>query len=150
MKLELPSGINLKSVLSIKKYVILPAIALGLLVSITALILIPQLKQMLQIQETNAKLKSESLLLTEKRNKLVELSQTSMDEDITLLETVLPSNKAVVKWLTLFNNLAQDSGVSLGKYSLKPGSIATESGQEETNEEEDRTQRRRNRSSTNT
>jgi hypothetical protein len=128
--------VTLKTILSIRKYVIFPLFSVLIVVGVSVFILVPQLRQIIEVRDDLAILKQDKSRLSEKKELLEELSKTTIDEEIEMLTKVLPRNKAVVLWLTLFNDLAKDTGVSIGKYAFKPGSIATESAQEENKDDE--------------
>jgi len=127
MNLELPEDVNIKSVLAIRKYLYLPVITVTVVVVLLIVVIIPTIRKISQLRK-EVKLKKEQLAALEvKSTFLASIDEPQVQDQLKILERILPANKDVFSLLVSLNGLAVDTGVALGNFKTVPGSIATES-----------------------
>ncbi|MCH7951471.1 hypothetical protein IH980_01860 [Patescibacteria group bacterium] len=126
MDIGLPSQVNLKEVLRIKKYLYLPSLTVVVIVGLLAFFIGPTLGKVSNLRKEIALASGELTALETKVEVLQGLDESMLLEQVGVLEHVLPSKKDVFGLLTALNGLAAEEGVALGNFELRPGSIATE------------------------
>lgn len=127
MDIKLPSEVNLKSVLQIRKYVYLPIAVVVVIVLLFAFVVTPRVQLILKLRRDLDRTNKELLSLEEKVSTLEGFDESVLLEQLKLLEKVLPSHKAIVEWILTLSGLSEETGIVIGQLAFKPGSIATES-----------------------
>lgn len=126
MEVKLPDEASLKSVLAIRKFVVLPGITAVVVILLSIFFLSPQVRSIFESRKEIEKKSDELEDLEEKVDFLESLDEYRLEEQVKILEEVLPSNKAVIQWMNSLNGAAGESNVALGVIALRPGSIATQ------------------------
>lgn len=127
MEIELPTDAEVRAVLAMRKFLYLPLITAVSLVVLVSLVIIPNIRKILDVRKDIAVARGELTALETKSNLLENIDEESIEEKLVVLERVLPSNKDVYALLVALTGLAAEKGVSLMKFEVSPGSIATES-----------------------
>lgn len=129
MEISLPEKADLKTLISMKKYLYLPILTILIVVVLIVVVVVPNVRAVVQLRKDNASAKDELLELSEKVEILQAFDESSLQEQIEVLEKVLPSKKAIFEWIYSLNSISAESGATLDSFALNPGSIATESGE---------------------
>ncbi len=132
MEINLPNEVNLKSVFAIRKYVVIPAVSVVVILLLTVFVFVPQVRSIIELRSGLVSSQKELDKLEEKVQALSSLDEDTLIKQVETLETVLPTKKAVIEWLHALNGLSGESQVALGEIVLNPGSIATESAEAST------------------
>ena len=110
-----------------RKYLVLA----GLLFFSSALIVFfgvwSQINQVLALNTQITKLKPKQVALQRKAITLEEIQSSPEFQQLSVVETALPSKKPLLELLTSLNKMAAQSEVSVVSFEIEPGSIATES-----------------------
>lgn len=119
--------VNIKTLLQFKQYLMLPLLTVVVILGLFILVVSPNIQGLVVLQRQIKLDTSEFKALESKLNSLRVLDDGLLDEQVKMMEEVLPSSKTVLKWINSFSGLAADTGVILGSFTLNPGSIASES-----------------------
>ena len=127
MNLELPQEVNIKSVLAIRKYLYLPAMTATVVVVLLTAVITPNIRRISLLRKEVKLAKEQMAGLEEKSSFLASIDEPQLQDQLIILERILPADKDVFGLLVSLNGLAVDTGVALGNFKTVPGSIATES-----------------------
>lgn len=108
---------------------LLPGFTMVFCVVSFALVVIPQVSEVLTIREQKQEKSANLELLQTKRLALSQISAQGLDQRLQSLEYVLPRRKPVLELLALLESFSLDSEVVMREYEFNPGQLATESAE---------------------
>ncbi len=125
--IEFPSQVNFRTILGIKKYLYFPLITVLVVVGLLFLLVIPSLRKISLLRGEISDETETKKVLIRKEEVLKSLDEAQLLSQVERLERAVPSRKDVYSLLASLNGLAFSNGVSLSRFSLTPGSLATAS-----------------------
>jgi len=92
-------------------------------------VLMPQVRGIISDRQTLKQKESELAVLENKRSALSALSEATLEEQLLLVEEVLPSTKPLFHMVNIVASQAEANELTLLSYELAPGLLATESAE---------------------
>lgn len=111
------------------KIVKLAPSVLGIIVCIVVIVLViwPKFNEVVKLRSENKQLDERVVALEDKAKLLASFSQDRLEEQFTISEKLLPSDKAVFSMVSQIEKAASASGVILHKLDLVPGAVNEQS-----------------------
>ncbi|MGB9637521.1 MAG: hypothetical protein ACPLY7_01850 [Microgenomates group bacterium] len=116
--------LELKEIL---KNFLFPILAISLIVLLTFVLLIPKVKQILQIKKEIVGQREQITKLSQKLNTLQSLSEPELFDASNLLLEALPAQKDFYKVLALTKKVFNDNSAQLLSFDFAPGKISSNS-----------------------
>lgn len=108
------------------RFVLLPILSGLIIVLVTVFFALPKIRTIASLKDQLGNEKEKLSRLTEKSALLEGFDQHELDKKVTIVETALPSKKAVAEILVTLSSLSIDSGVTLVGFSISPGILVPE------------------------
>lgn len=111
------------------KIVKLAPSVLGIIVCIVVIVLViwPKFNEVVKLRSENKQLDERVVALEDKAKLLASFSQDRLEEQFTISEKLMPSDKAVFSMVSQIEKAASASGVILNKLDLVPGAVNEQS-----------------------
>jgi len=118
---------NLKLIWSTRKQFVGLLLLLVVSVALVFFLLIPQARTSWDRYGELQKVKKEEAALSEKLNQLIALETSPDLQKEAIVNSALPSRKPFFELLQSMNLVSQQTSVSIGKFEITPGLVATDS-----------------------
>jgi len=112
-----------------------PLVSISFVFLATLVVLIPQVKQIVELAQTHKKVKADLVSAETKISEIAAIDLPAMVQLSQLSNSALPNHKPYFEVLALMQRLSVETGAVLGEFSLTPGSLATAAAAENTSGE---------------